>query len=250
MLYGLYTSASGADTQARRMEVLSHNMANVDTTGFKEELAMIQARDSRAIQDGLDVTGRGGLNDLGSGTSLVETVTNWQDGSYKQTGNVLDLAIHGEGFFVVEKDGEQLLTRAGDFQISEDGRLTTQQGYSVLADGGAPMQIDPRLPPEIDEHGFVTHLGGRDLLSMVKPKSLGDLARVGENLFKPLTEVESIDPLDRTIESGFLETSGVKPTSLMMELIETSRMYEANVRMIQNQDQTASSLINRILKVR
>ena len=60
MIYGLYTSASGADTQSRRMEVLSHNMANVDTTGFKEELAVIQARDSRAIQDGLDAAGRGG----------------------------------------------------------------------------------------------------------------------------------------------------------------------------------------------
>lgn len=250
MLYGLYTSASGADTQARRMEVLSHNMANVDTIGFKEELAVIQARDSRAIRDGLDVSGRGGLNDLGSGTSLVETVTNWADGSYKETGNALDLAIRGEGFFVVEKDGEQLLTRAGDFHVSEDGRLTTQQGYAVLADGGSPMVIDPSLPPVIDEQGFVSFWGGRELLSVVKPKSLGDLVRVGENLFKPLTAVESIDPAERKIESGFLETSGVDATSMMMELIETSRMYEANVRMIQNQDQTASSLINRILKVR
>jgi flagellar basal body rod protein FlgG len=250
MIYGLYISASGADMQSRRMEVLSHNMANVDTTGFKEELAVIQARDSRAIQDGLDTTGRGGLNDLGSGTSLVETVTNWADGAYKETGNVLDLAIHGEGFFVVEKDGEQYLTRAGDFQVGEDGRLITQQGYAVLADGGSPMQIDPRMPPEIDEQGFVTHLGGRDLLSVVKPKSLGDLARVGENLFQSLSAVETIDPADRNIASGYLETSGVRTTSTMMELIETSRMYEANVRMIQNQDQTASSLINRILKVR
>jgi flagellar basal body rod protein FlgG len=250
MLYGLYTSASGADTQSRRMEVLSHNMANVDTTGFKEELAVIQARDSRAIRDGMDSAGRGGLNDLGSGASLIETVTNFADGSYKKTDNPLDLAIHGEGFFVVEKDGEQLLTRAGDFERSEDGRLVTQQGYSVLADGGSSIEIAPGLEPVVDEQGWVLHGGGRDLLSVVKPKSLGDLVRVGENLFKPLTDVESIDPTERTIESGFLETSGVNPVSMMTELIETSRMYEANVRMIQNQDQTASSLINRILKVR
>ena len=79
---------------------------------------------------------------------------------------------------------------------------------------------------------------------------MGDLARAGDNLFRPLGPTQAIEPGERQVESGFLEISGVRPTSTMMELIETSRMYEANVRMIQNHDQTTGSLINRILRVR
>ncbi len=77
MDYGLYVSAAGADTQSKRMEVLSHNLSNVDTPGFKEEMAVLQARSSRAVRDGTDVPGSQGLNDLSSGVSMIETRTNF-----------------------------------------------------------------------------------------------------------------------------------------------------------------------------
>ncbi len=250
MDYGLYVSAAGADAQTRRMEVLSHNMANVDTPGFKEELAILQARHSRAVRDGTDVAGAGGVNDLGSGVSLASTVTNFSEGAFQRTGGAWDMAIHGDGFFVAEKDGEPLLTRAGNFQVNTEGILMTQQGFPVLSAAGTRIQIDRTLPCRLHRDGFLEHSGGGDLLALKKPRSLGDLARVGENLFRPLGPVQDVAEQARHVETGFLEASDVRPTGTMMELIETSRMYEANIRMIQNHDQTTGSLISRILRAR
>lgn len=250
MDYGLYVSAAGADAQTRRMEVLSHNMANADTPGFKEELAILQARYSRAVRDETDAAGTGGLNDLGSGVSLADTVTNFSEGAFKRTGDTWDMAIHGEGFFMVEKDGEQLLTRAGDFQVNREGLLITPQGFPVLSSTGTPIQIDPTQPSRVHRDGFIEHSGGGDLLALRKPQSLGDLARVGENLFRPLAPLQDVAPQARHVETGFLEASDVRPTGTMMELIETSRMYEANIRMIQNHDQMTGSLLSRILRAR
>jgi len=250
MDYGLYVSAAGADTQTQRMEVLSHNMANVDTPGFKEELAVLQARYSREVRDGTDMAGSGGINDLGSGVSMIDTVTNFTEGTLKQTQGKWDMAIHGEGFFVVDSDGQQLLTRAGNFQVDADGQLLTQQGDPVLSTAGTPIQIDSSMYSMLHKDGYLEHSGGGEWLALKKPKSLGDLVRVGENLFRPLGPLDDVDDSQRRVESGFLEISDVRPTRTMLELIETSRMYEANVRMIQNHDQMTGSLVSRILRVR
>jgi flagellar basal-body rod protein FlgF len=250
MDYGLYVSAAGADTQSQRMEVLSHNMANVDTPGFKEEMAVLEARFSREVRDGTAMAGSGGLNDLGSGVSMVDTVTNFTEGMLKKTDGQWDMAIHGDGFFVVDNEGQQLLTRAGNFQTNAEGQLMTQQGYPVLSTAGTPIQIDPSMYSTLHKDGYLEHSGGGEYLALKKPQSLGDLVRVGENLFRPLGPVDDVENDQRRVESGFLEISGVRPTRTMMELIETSRMYEANVRMIQNHDQMTGSLISRILRVR
>jgi flagellar basal-body rod protein FlgF len=250
MEYGLYVSAAGADSQQQRMEVLSHNLANVDTPGFKEEMAILQARDSRAVRDHLVSPGTGTINDLGGGVSMAETVTNFQPGTLKQTGGKWDMAIHGEGFFVVDNGEEQLLTRAGDFHVDLFGRLLTQQGHSVLSSEGAPIVVNPNLPTRLHKDGWLQHSGGGEFMGLAKPQSLGDLARVGENLFRPLAPLQAV-PLDqRRVESGFLEISDVRPARAMLELIETSRAYEANVKMIQHHDQATASLINRILRTR
>ncbi|MHB8861117.1 MAG: flagellar hook-basal body protein [Pirellulaceae bacterium] len=250
MDYGLYMSAAGADSQSHRMEVLSHNMANVDTPGFKEELAVLQARDSRAVHDGTAHAGDGSIDDLGSGVSMVETLTNFAEGTLKQTASRWDMAIRGEGFFIVENEGQQFLTRAGDFHVNADGMLMTQQGYRVLSAAGMPIQINPGMYSMLHKDGYLEHSGAGDHLALVKPRSMGDLARAGDNLFRPLGPTQPVDPTERHVESGFLEISGVRPTNTMMELIETSRMYEANIRMIQNHDQTTGSLVKRILRTR
>lgn len=248
MDYGLYVAAAGADTQSRRMEVLSNNLTNVDTPGFKEELAILQARHSRAIRDGKDIPGRGSINDLGSGVSMAETQTNFAPGQFKDTGYKWDVAIRGDGFFAVDDGQRQLLTRAGNFEVDGNGSLLTQQGFQVLDTEGAPIVMNPEMYAQIHKDGWVEHSGGGQSLALVKPQSLGDLARVGENTFNPLGPVNQVAANERAVEPGFLEQSGVKPTQAMMQLIETSRMYEANVRMIQNHDQMTGSLVNRVLK--
>lgn len=231
--------------------MLSHNLANVDTPGFKKELAVLQARHSEAIERRDDYAGSRSMNDVGGGIGIKETVTDFRQGTVKKTNQPTDVAIaDATSFFMVEKGGQKHLTRAGNFRISTEGNLQTQDGYNVLSVDGAPVTIDPSnpLPPKFLAEGALSQGNERSLLALVRPKSLGDLARAGENLFTPLATVFPTPESERRVMPEHLEMSGVKPTESMMELIEASRAYEANVRLIQHQDSMLSSLVNRMLR--
>jgi flagellar basal-body rod protein FlgF/flagellar basal-body rod protein FlgG len=134
MPYGLYISAAGAHAQSQRVEVLSNNIANAQTPGFKRELAVLQARHSEAISEGQDYPGTRSINNLGGGVYMAETLTDFNQGVFKLTGIESDLAIEGDGFFQVEKNGQRLLTRAGNFNVGSDGRLLTSGNAQVLSD--------------------------------------------------------------------------------------------------------------------
>jgi flagellar basal-body rod protein FlgF len=249
MPYGLYLSAEGASIQARRLEVLANNLANVDTTGFKRDLALFQARYTEAVEQGIEQPGGGTLDDLSGGVALAGTSTDFSPGPLKRTGGASDVAIEGDAFFVVERGGESLLTRAGNFTFNSQGQLVTTSGYPVLNDAGSPIVVDPAAGPwEVTPDGGVLQAGAINYLAMVRPQSLGDLVKTGENLYRPLGPTAAIEPPERRVASGFLEASGVRPTLEMMELIETTRAYEANTTMIRNQDQAMGSLISRVLR--
>ncbi|MDA1055556.1 MAG: flagellar basal-body rod protein FlgF [Planctomycetota bacterium] len=248
MSYGMYLSAAGADVQSARLQVISNNLANANTPGFKRDFAILQARHAEAIERGEVAAGQRGIEDLGGGVQMSETVTDFSAGALRQTGNKTDLAINGDGFFLVEKDGEPLLTRAGNFHFSTAGQLQSEQGYPVMSLEGGPVAIDPIRPWSFTEDGGIEQGGDALLLALVQPASLGDLVKAGENMFSPLADVTPVPAADRSVKSGYLEQSGVKPAIEMMELIETSRAYEANIRMIQSQDQVVGSLVNRILR--
>ena len=248
MSYGMYLSAAGADVQSARLQVVSNNLANASTPGFKREIAICQARHAEAIERGQVAAGSRGIDDVGGGVQLSETVTDFSTGAIRETKNKTDLAINGDGFFVVDKNGESLLTRAGNFHFSTTGQLQSEQGYPVMSLDGGPIAIDPILPFDFTEDGGIEQGGNLLQLALVQPASLGDLVKVGENMFSPLADVAPVANADRKVKSGYLEQSGVQPTLEMMELIETSRAYEANVRLIQSQDQMVGSLVNRILR--
>ena len=248
MPYGLYISAAGADAQSQRLQVLTNNLANVDTPGFKRELSVLQARHAEAIEQGDVQAGSGGIDDVGGGVDLAETVTDFSRGSLKQTGIPTDIAIDGDGFFVVDHDGEARLTRAGNFHFSASGRLLSDQGRPVLSSDGNPVDISPTLPWQLLADGRIKQGGNAIPLALVKPQSLGDLAKAGGNLFSALGDVLPVPPQERKVVGGFLEQSTVQPAVEMMQLIETSRAYEANVRLIQNHDHMIGSLVNRVLR--
>ncbi len=251
MPYGMYLSAAGADAQSRRLEVLSNNLANVDTPGFKRQFAILQARHSESIERGEDVPGSRSINDVGGGIRADELLFDTSAGAMKKTGVPTDMAINDDGrsFFVVEKDGRRMLTRAGNFRLSPTGVLQTDGGYRVLAQEGDPITLDPSLPPpHVTKNGVVTQGTSGVPLRLVRPRSLADLARAGENLFAPLADVPLVPEEERSVIGGYLEMSTVRPAQEMMQLIEATRAYEANIRMIQNQDQMLGSLVNRVLR--
>ena len=247
MPYGMYISAAGALAQSQRLEVITNNLANVDTPGFKRDFAILQAEHSHDIQQGLEVAGSKSVNDIGGGVAVAITLTDFSDGILKPTGVDSDLAIDGEGFFKVERDGKELLTRSGNFHFSSDGRLLTHQGDRVLAADGSGVTINSTLPWHLLENGVIEQQGERIPLAIVKPQSIGDLVKVGTNYFLPLAETVPAGP-DTRVLSGYIESSAVRPAEEMMQMIEAQRAYEANVKLIQNQDSMIGSLVTRILR--
>lgn len=237
MPYGLYVSAEGAHAQSMRMEVIANNLANVDTAGFKRELAILQSRYAEAIEEGTVLPDMGTIDDVGGGVMVRETKTDFAPGPLKHSGNPTDVAIDGEGFFTVQKDDETYLTRAGNFAVTAQGELVTQQGYPVLSAAGAPMIVNPNDPDWFRN------------LAVVMPESYGDLVHAGENLFRPLAEPQPVAPEQRKVAVGYVEGSAVKPTMEMTNLIEASRALEANVNMMRTQDEMLGSLVRRLMRV-
>ena len=249
MPYGIYLSASGAHVQNHRLEVLSNNLANINTPGFKPSMAIVQARHNKAIEDGEVSPGSGTIADIGGGAKIQPTQTVFDRGPLEATGNQTDFAINDENsFFVVKRGEDQYLTRAGGFVFNSNGILTNTNGDEVMSVDGNPIQIDPTQRFEVHNDGTIQQGGGSISLMLARPESLGDLARSGDNLFKPLAEVQQVPQRERSLVSGHLEKSAVNPTTAMMELIEATRAYESNLRLIQHQDQAYGNLIGRMLK--
>jgi len=251
MYYGLYLSAAGAAAQGQKVEVLSNNLANVDTVGFKRELAILESRDSEAIERRLASRGSRSLNDVGGGTGQTETATDFHVGNIRSTGIQTDMALEtANAFFVVQRGQEKLLTRAGNFELSSEGVLQTREGDPVLSSDNSPITIDSRLPWELSPHGVVVQAGTAQELALVQADKLANLEKVGQNYFSaPQQRTAQISPEDRRVRRGFMEMSGVNPIQEMVDLIAAQRAYETGTRMIQNHDNMTSSLISRMLRV-
>lgn len=250
MPYGLYISAEGALAQSTRIDVLANNLANVDTPGFKRDLAVFQARYAQEVINGGDYPGSGSVNQVGGGVLVMGTETDYSPGPVKNTGQPTDIAIQGPGFFVVDQAGQQLLTRAGNFALTAEGQLVTTAGDAVLNVEGEPIFVPQELGPWLlTADGAIQQAGNVNPLAMVVPESLGDLVKVGENMFSSLSTPAPVDPAERRVVQGFLEISDVDPTTEMVELITASRAFEANVNMIRNQDQIIGALVTRVLRV-
>lgn len=247
MPYGMYISAEGAQIQAQRLEVIANNLANVETPGFKRDVPTFQARFAEAIQQGSDFPGSQNINDVGGGVKMIETQTDFSRSALRHTKTPTDFAINGDGFFQIRSaDGQTLLTRAGNFTLDPTGQLITQtDNMPVLDDSGAPIQIDGTRPWEVTGDGVISQDGNNVALGLAQPQSLGDLVKVGQNLFRSLAP--TAPAASRDVRQGYLEQSGVSPTRETMAMIETSRAFEANMKIVQHQDSMISGLINRVL---
>jgi len=249
MSYGMYVSAEGAQAQNRRMDVIANNLANVDTVGFKRELAVFQARCAATADQRKNIPGTGSINNLGGGVTVRQTATDFAPGPIKKTGIPTDMAISSEGFFQVRNGQETHLTRAGNFKFSARGELLTQQGQAVLSESGSPVVLpNPQLPWSLTSAGEVRQGTDVQRLAIVKPASLGDLAKAGANSFRPLAATEAVPAAQREVLGGHLEMSAVQPTTEMVDMIQSSRYLEANMNMMQTQDQLLNELVSKILK--
>lgn len=267
MVKGLYTAYTGMIEEQRRLEVLSNNLANSATVGYKKEGTVNQAfeRDlAIKIKDTSFANGMPrGIGDVQLGVKIGETYTNYDQGSMQITDKETDLALGGEGFFAIEftsKAGETSIkyTRDGSFSVDADGYLVTVDGDHVLNQYGALnsvtgeagyVQVNPNLPIIVDKQGFVFQ---NDVMiaqiGVVDIDNYDYLAKYGENLYD-LVEGGNILASDATIEQGCLEASNVNVVDEMVNMIAIARAFEAGQKVIQTEDQTLDKAVNTVGRV-
>ena len=224
----------------RQMDVVANNVANINTTGFKaeqilfEEYAMPVARDRTfpTMDQPLSyVQDWATIHDLSAGTVL-------------QTGNELDAAINGDGFFAVQTPAGERWTRAGSFQISNDGTLVDMSGNPVLGTGG-PIQFGlEETGITIGADGSISSSeGAKGQLRIVEFANAQQLKREGANLFSGGTPAANADS---RVMQGFVERSNVSGVSEMAELIRVTRAYESVASLTSRQDELRRTAIQRL----
>lgn len=260
MVKGLYTAYTGMINQQNRMDVLTNNLANSATNGFKKEGATSQAFDEMLaikIKDSSAYNLPRGIGDVSLGVKIGECYTDYGQGSFRVTDNVYDMAIDGDGFFAISytnKAGETSVkyTRDGAFSVTREGYLVTKDGDYVLnqaaAQAGNPGQagyirVDPNIPLVVDDLGNLYQ--NNMLVGQVGVVDFADynfLAKYGENLYD-LVEGGQVQPSTSRVEQGTLEMSNVNVVSEMVEMINISRAYESNQKIIQTIDSTLEKLV-------
>lgn len=261
MSQALWVAKTGLDAQQTRMTVISNNLANVNTTGFKqgravfEDLLYQNVRQSGG-QSSQDTELPSGLN-LGTGVRIVATEKLFTQGGVSQTGNALDVAIKGRGFFqVLMPDGTLAYTRDGTFQQDAQGQVVTSSGYTVqpaitIPDGAQSITIgtDGIVSVQLAGQAAASQIGTLETVDFI---NAAGLQPVGENLF--LETASSGTPQSGTpgangfgsIVQGALESSNVNVVAELVNMIETQRAYEMNSKAIETNDQMMQYLNNNL----
>ncbi len=261
MLRGLYTAYTGMVNQEKKMDTMTNNLANVNTTGFKKEGTTSQAFSDILAYRMKDVTTPGYANYIGQmnlGVKIGENYTDWNQGAFRHTEGTYDVALSGSGFFNIEftnKNDETmtLYTRDGGFTINTDGYLVNDNGDYVLGTtrgGGLErIQLDPVKGSMIDEFGNIYQ--DDELVATLQITDFEDynyLAKYGENYYQAIEGAE-MQEADAKVHSGWLEQSNVEVVQEMVNMISIQRTYEANQKVITTYDKSLDIAVNQIGKV-
>lgn len=231
----IFVALSGAVIQEKRLEVLTDNLANVNTAGFKKQKPLFED----AMPDAY------GIRDF---ASMDKVVTDMSQGPSEKTGRMLDLAIKGEGFFVLNTRNGLRYTRDGSFTLGTDGTLMSREGFPVTGEKGVIKLTSPEV--EIDAEGNIREKGAIvDRLKVVSFTNLMDLKREG-NFFMPVEGAkETAVSRDTAIDQGYVETSNVNAVRAMTTMIEAMRSFETHTKMIQAIDDMTKKAIDEVGRV-
>lgn len=234
----LYVAMSGAKETLRAQAANNHNLANASTTGFKADLSAFQSR---------AVTGPG----YASRVYATDQTVGWDHstGSIQQTGNPLDLAIRGQGFFAVQdSSGKEAYTRAGDLHVDPSGQLLTATGLPVLSENG-PISVPPSTSLSIGTDGTISivPLGQSPNTSanvarikLVNPP-LDSVERSADGLFRTKNGLPAVADATATVASGALESSNVDLASCMVNMIELARRFDLQVKALHSAEETGAA---------
>ena len=244
MINAVYAAAIGSRREMARLDVIANNLANVGTAGFRE--------DKPFFKQLTQFLGEG--DNGGGGTSVNESlasVTVHRPGALRQTGNSTDIAIQGDGFFVVQdENGKEGYTRCGAFRLDGEGRLVTMDGSVVQGEGGEILVTEGELI--IDSGGNIIVNGDiSDRLKIVDFDNKNMLSKIGKVQFSDDQQQAGMksEDVDYTVVQGAIEESNVNPIKQMVLMIDAGRNYEAYQRIMKMVDQTNENAATSIAKV-
>jgi flagellar basal-body rod protein FlgF len=234
MSNSIYATVSRQDGLLKELQVVANNIANTNTSGYKTDRAVFAEFLMRTGPETPSLS-MGGL--AGHNFDLTQ-------GTVKFTGGTFDLAIQGDGFFAVETEAGQRLTRAGNFQVSADGELIAPDGAKVLNEGNGPIQIPPDVEGlSIAGDGTISAAGEIiDRVGIFIPT--GQLQRDTDTRFIAAGGVQVNE--GASVLQGALEASNVSPVLEMARMIEVQRAYEAGQNLLEREDQRITQLISTV----
>ncbi|MFD2707035.1 flagellar hook-basal body protein [Salibacterium lacus] len=276
MLRGFYGAASGMLAQQRNTEMLSENLSNINTPGFKADQGsnrtfpemLVQAQNAGSTPGSRPAP----MGELATGVYMQDRTPNFSQGDLRETGNTTDAAIWqgempegedgepGSLFFTVSNaDGEERYTRNGNWTVDGEGFLTTSQGHYVLGEDGDPLEVGNENF-NINENGVVTDEDGAEAgqLGVAYAENANDMVKEGSGLLRleaedgaeELPTAIGADGVGYTISQGSLERSNVDPGQTMTELMNSYRIFESNQRMLRTYDQSMQRAANEIGSLR
>lgn len=258
MVRSFYTAVNGMLTQAAKQDIISNNLANIDTVGFKGDGLYSRAFDDVYIQNYSKVVNgvpqRTLLGTLNFGQQIDETSTDFTSGEISSTGKSTDFAIEGRGFFTVYRDGaagKNYYTRDGHFHVNIDGFLVSDSGDYVMgknANTGADERVkvgNGKITS--DEYGNINIDGTPAYkLDLVDFNDYNSLKKVGDNLYDGQNPIQNAQVV---VRNQSLEKSNVNPLTAVMEMMATMRNFESDQKVVKSIDETVGKAVNDVGKV-
>jgi flagellar basal-body rod protein FlgF len=241
MIKGIQTTGSAMKPMMTRMEVIGNNLANINTVGFKKDNVFIHVLKTTGLEQ---AKGAGEIAGYDS-----RKYTDFSEGSLQQTGNPLDVALQGRGFFVVDTPGGVQLTRNGNFTLSLDGTLVTSQGRPVMGTEGyihfSDIQTLPAGKIAITEGGEITV--DKKIIGKLRIAEVADataLKKNGDSFLVAETSAPIViaNPDSVIVRQGYLEESNVEGLEELITMVELARNFESGQKAIQYQDGTLERL--------
>ncbi len=271
MVRGWYTAASGMNAQQQRLDAISNNLANVDTTSYKRDVTVSKNFPElllrRMDDDGVYKNPFGSadvapiIGKIGLGVELNELFTNFEQGSFKPTSGDSDFALEGKGFFAVETPNGERYTRNGNFTVGVEGYLATKEGFPVLGENSRLMLQDTKFTVNKNGEVWVRPISNTDadsvLLDRIRLVTFENdrfITKQGSSLYKdsPVSgpAVAAEGPDRPIVTQGFVEASNVNVVNEMVQMIEVNRAYEANQKTIQSEDTMMAKLWGEVVRIK
>jgi len=257
MVRAIEAAASGMISQMNLNDILANNLANINTPGFKQTIAAFKDIKETAVNEINPAKGFETDKPLGSvslGSELDKTCLDFSQGSIKTTGNKLDLAINGSGFFTIQTPGGTAYTRNGSFVVNDKGTVSTAEGFALMGEKG-PLTLNTKTEEikniTINSAGEVMQNGQIvDKLNISDFADLKSLQAVGNSLYKPTNNQLSFTAKNVEIKQGALETSNANVVGTMVNTIQGQRTYEALSKVIETTSRTMSKSVNEVGRIK